>query len=116
MDYEQIRQHVINESGFKRHYNLMLNAPYSTDDISEGVRYASTDAEFTAQCSDAVRRFYNCDYGTFYLYDEHPTEGQEYGEYETKFGVVWVHREAVAPEWHKTAQIIRTCIMFPFEH
>lgn len=39
------------------------------------------------------QKFYNGDFGTMYGYDEKPIHGREWGEYETTFGRVMVHRE-----------------------
>lgn len=110
MTYQEIYDHVIN-NGFRRHFDCALpGAIYGTDDVSEGILYASSDEEFVKQTSDAAKRFYSGDFGDFYQFDwdigkmERPFPGREYGEYPSKYGPIQVHRE-----------IFRTVIYFPFE-
>lgn len=93
MNYEDIEKHV-HEVGFKRHYNCALpDAAYGTDDISEGILFASQDPEFVKQTSEATKRFYNGDWGTFLCPGEVNFPGAEYGEYPSKFGYIYIHRE-----------------------
>ena len=94
MDYKEIETHVIT-SGFKRHYNVAIpGAAYSTDYISEGIFYAlHRDPEFAQDTSDAARRFYAGDWGTMLSWNEENIPDHEFGEYPSKYGEIYIHRE-----------------------
>lgn len=112
MDFNEIENHVI-KNGFARHYNRAIpGAEYGTDDISEGILYASKDPEFVKDTSEAARRFYAGDWGTMLkrdapsmpgMYDVN-IPGSEFGEYPSKFGEIYIHREDA-----------RTVMFFMFE-
>ena len=105
MTYQDIYNHVT-PNNFYRHINCSIGAAYETDDISEGVLYATQhgEPEFIEQCSEAARRFYIGDWGTFLDYDESNIPGHEWGEYPSIYGEIWIHREGC-----------RTVLFFPFE-
>lgn len=94
MTYDDIREHVIS-NGFFIHRNMSIDgAAYGTDDISEGILYASKDdPEFVRETSNAARRFYDEDWGTMLGFGERNLKGREYGEYPSKYGNIYIHRE-----------------------
>ena len=111
MTFEEIENHVINEVGFHRHFDCALpGADYGTDDVSEGILFASSDDEFARETSEAAKRFYRGDFGDFYKWDEWPIPGWEWGSYPSKYGEILCHREA-SSFWFG----LRTITLFPFE-
>lgn len=68
--------------------------------ISKGMEIAcNTESILPENVLKAVETFCGGDFGTFYDWDEHPTEGAEYGEYISPIGntantgAIMVHRE-----------------------
>ena len=90
-------------------YNYVTNGNYGINPfisagydvyISNGIKYALENGLLNPQeLTDAIKQFYNGDYGTAYDYDEKPTSGREYGQYKTSVDAdgerayIWAHRE-----------------------
>jgi hypothetical protein len=107
MTLEDIRNYIVpNNFGVCRN-TALPNALYGTDHVSNGILYAALkDKEFEQQVSDATKRFFQKDWGTWYAPGEKPYVGYDKGSYDTKYGEIWI--------WN-TPSTFGSLTFFPFE-
>lgn len=90
--FKEIERYVIENNAFDVTY---------TGDIgySKGISIAMTENKgFSDEVNNALKRFENGDFGTFYEYDETPTPNREYGCYKSSLGdfpngSIMIHRD-----------------------
>lgn len=98
MTLDEIKDYITSNDKFKVTYNGSVG-------YSAGVLLAiENNKAFNKEVEKALQRFENKDFGTFYDWDETPTEMHEYGCYDTSIGELFIHTD-----------VFQTVIYFQFE-